>query len=51
MISARARLRDLAHSEWELRHGKRIIAAKIEDKGWLKRFSNLVKSMFVLVTP
>lgn len=28
----------LGDSKWELRHGKRTIAAKIEDKEWLKRF-------------
>jgi hypothetical protein len=28
----------LGESKWELRHGKRIISAKIEDVEWLKRF-------------
>jgi hypothetical protein len=28
----------LGDSNWELRHGKRAISAKIEDVGWLKRF-------------
>jgi len=28
----------LGDSKWELRHGKRTISARIEDKEWLKRF-------------
>jgi hypothetical protein len=28
----------LGDSKWEFRHGKRIIAAKVEDTAWLKRF-------------
>lgn len=30
----------LGDSKWELRHGKRSIAAKIEDGNWLNRFQN-----------
>ena len=30
----------LGDSKWELRHGKRVISAKIEDEDWLRRFQN-----------
>ena len=30
----------LGNSKWEFRHGKRAIAAKIEDAVWLERFQN-----------
>lgn len=30
----------LGHSQWELRHGKKPIHAKINDEPWLKRFQN-----------
>ena len=30
----------LGNSQWEMRHGKRNILARIEDKDWLRRFQN-----------
>jgi hypothetical protein len=38
MILAVKRPDYLGDSKWELRHGRRVISAKIEDREWLKRF-------------
>ena len=36
----------LGTSKWELRFGKRAIAAKIEDEGWLSNSSKVEKLMY-----
>lgn len=35
----------LGNSQWELRHGKRNISAKIEDEEWLRRFQNRLEDV------